>query len=227
MISLYVINERLWIRKGSSLECKPWGCNVFNDQVVIESLLSEDKSTYSGTYSDFSNESGVFPDLGTLLAFISPFMGFKPATGGSVAKVYTQTILIPSEQVLTLGQNPVDIGSQITEQPGDGQYYNVESITLKRKGGTTAYSAETLYIFGFMNVYISEDFLKSPNETLAIAKESHFKNYDDGSATYPMIFPRDMQPYPRDLALGTFSGNDPINGDSDLELVIKYTLETF
>lgn len=132
MISLIVISNRLWVTGPSGAECKPWGVDVFGEKITISSLM-DNKSVYTGTYSDFANESGAFASQSELIQFISPYLGFKSAPGGSGASYNSASVLKTGQ---TLSHYPNDDGAvqagravSFWELPSNNPFGNTNRFT--------------------------------------------------------------------------------------------------
>lgn len=138
---------------------------------------------------------------------------------------FTETITLTEAQIETLGSAPFNVSGQFTNTTSAGEYYEIESLTVKNKFNTTPYSMEYLYFYGCFTAMIDSGFIGSNEDILSIVKSSTQELVDVGGGE---MVPRSPAFLPNTgLRLTTYDGSNPTGGDGEVEIIVTYKIKSF
>nr|WP_294860242.1 hypothetical protein [uncultured Fluviicola sp.] len=225
MITITEIGGKLKISTNgdhltSPFTAKSYGTNV----AIIELQPSGGNLNYPYTVYEKS-DSSTFASAEELIDYLTPFMGFSPASGGSGANTeYTETIPLSDAQIATLGSNPVVLSTSFANQKGPGQHYNIKEIQWRCYGGGSPYSSERVNFYGCFNAILPTNSLPS-EDAIAIIRAQSTQTFVDGTDLYSEA---PFNVIGQELSVSTYTGDDPtVIGNGMVVVVVSYTIIDF
>jgi hypothetical protein len=134
-------------------------------------------------------------------------------------------IVLKPDKILSLG-TPIELLPTLVGQ----QYYVIDRIEMQLQFKSTAYvfpTSPTFFLDGCFDSYIDKTLLTSSTNTVCVISGNLRNTITVGSGSGSVVVITNKDILNSNLVIGTTNGDNPINGDSFLQITIYYLIKQF